>query len=298
MLYIHFKWFRMKKSRTCILLIQCRDEMGILANTCQFLAEHNGNIVSLQEFADRTTKQFFARIEWELEGFSIPDQQVLEAKFQEKIGKKYDMNARFYFSDTPTKTCVFVSKYSHCLEDLLYRFHNDELNISIECIISNHETLKEVARQHSVPFHFLPVTKENKAKQEQQQRELIEGFGCELILLARYMQILSPSFVQAYANRIINIHHSFLPAFTGARPYHAAYTRGVKIIGATAHFVTSELDEGPIICQDITKVTHRDTVQEMIAKGRDTEKQMFSKAARLFSEHKLLANGNRTIVFD
>ena len=284
--------------RTGILLIQCPDQKGILASVCQFLANHQGNIISLQEHADTSNHQFFSRIEWEMNDFLIQEKEEFNRRFQNEVGEHYAMNSQFYFSDEQTTTCLFVSKYSHCLEDILYRHSSGELNINIPLIISNHQDLEPLAKQYSIPYYHIPVTKKNKADQERKQRQLIEKHNCDLIVLARYMQILTPDFVSIYKNKIINIHHSFLPAFTGARPYHAAYDRGVKMIGATAHFVTSELDEGPIICQNITKITHRDSAQEMIVKGKDTEKMMLSRAVRLYSQHKLLANGNRTIVFE
>lgn len=283
---------------TGILLIQCPDQRGILSSICQFLAEKKGNIVSLQEFVDTSSEQFYARVEWEMDGFEYKDDKKFLDEFTKRVGDPYQMNVRFHCSDQRMRTCLFVSKYSHCLEDILYRYSSGELHIEIPLIISNHRDLEPLAKLYNIDYHYLPITKENKLQQEEKQQHLIHDHECEFIVLARYMQILTPDFVSAFKNRIINIHHSFLPAFTGAKPYHAAYERGVKMIGATAHFVTSELDEGPIICQDVTQISHRDSIRDMIVKGRDTEKLMLSKAVSLFAQHKLLANGQRTIVFD
>ena len=282
-----------------ILLIQCEDQKGILAKVCHFLANHNANIVSLQEYADVKTNQFYCRVEWEMNGFSLSSVAEFNQSFHEEVGSNFSMDFRIYFTSQRPRVCVFVSKYSHCLEDLLYRHASGELAVDIPLIISNHKALAPIAKLRNIPFHYFKMNNSNKQSIEKEQRKLIEETDCDVVVLARYMQILSAEFVQAYKNRIINIHHSFLPAFTGAKPYHAAHKRGVKVIGATAHFVTEQLDEGPIICQDVTKITHKDSVQDMVIKGRDTEKQMLSKAVKLFCAHKVITGvDQRTIVFD
>ncbi len=287
-----------KGNDTAILLIECDDQKGLLSAICQFISNHEGNILSLNEYADTFSNRFFARVEWETSGFEILSKEDFTSTFNQQVGDRFNMQTQFFFSHEPTKTAIFVSKYSHCLEDLLYRHTSGELNISIPLIISNHNDLQPIADRYSIPYHVFPITKMNKREQELEQVKLLKQHNVELIVLARYMQILSEDFVNQYAERIINIHHSFLPAFAGAKPYHAAYKRGVKIIGATAHIVTSELDEGPIICQDVIKTTHRDSIDSMVLKGRDVERSMLSKAVNLFSKHQIITSKNKTIVFE
>lgn len=285
------------KRNTATLLIQCDDREGILASICSFIAKHHGNILSLQEHVEPLQQRFFARVEWDIHDFLLKEKSEFLQKFHEKVADPFQMDISYHLSREKIKVAAFVSKYSHCLEDLLYRYSSGELNIEIPVIISNHKNLREIAERNKIEFIYLPITKSNKKEQEKKQLELLEKYEIQLVVLARYMQILSEEFTNFYKNRIINIHHSFLPAFVGARPYHAAYKRGVKIIGATAHFVTSDLDEGPIICQNVTEITHRDQVEDMIIKGRDIEKIMFSKAIKLYSDHKVLAWNRRTVVF-
>ncbi len=281
-----------------ILLGQCADQKGILAAICDFINKNNGNIVSLNEFADTHTNTFFTRVEWELKGFNLATKEDFKEAFTQSVGQKFNMQIQAFSSINPTKTALFVSKYTHCIEDLLYRYQNGELAIEIPLIISNHDDLRYLAERYNIPYYVFPMSSKNKQEQEAKQLKLLKEHGVELIVLARYMQILSPHFVAQYKNQIINIHHSFLPAFAGAKPYHAAYKRGVKIIGATAHIVTSDLDEGPIICQDVIKTTHRDAIQDMIQKGRDVERAMLSKAVKLFTNHQVIVTSNKTIVFE
>jgi len=284
-------------ARTATLLISCPDTKGILAEVTGFIAKNNGNIIHADQHIDFQKKIFFMRIEWELSDFKIPDSKIGEA-FR-PIAEKFKMNWELHFSDEVKRVAIFVSKYDHCLYELLYRFKAGELpGGELKMVISNHLDLKPVVESFGIPFYHFPITKETKGEVEEKEVELLQREGIDLIVLARYMQILSDWFVNLYPNRIINIHHSFLPAFVGAKPYHRAYERGVKIIGATSHYVTEELDQGPIIEQDVVRVSHRDSVEEMIKKGRDLEKLVLARAVKWHLENKILVYDNKTVIFD
>ncbi|QGY46612.1 formyltetrahydrofolate deformylase [Maribellus comscasis] len=286
-----------EKKNTAILLIHCPDKQGILATVTEFLNKNHGNILYLDQHVDRQEKIFYMRVEWELEDFAIPKEKIGEY-FDTLIGKPLEMYWRLYFADEIPRMALFVSKMPHCLFDILARYTAGEWDVEIPMIISNHETLKPVAERFGIDFYHFPITKENKDEKEKAELELLKKHNIDFVVLARYMQILSPAFVKKYPNKIINIHHSFLPAFAGAKPYHAAHQRGVKIIGATSHYVTSDLDAGPIIEQDVTRCSHVDTIQKLIRKGRDLEKIVLSQAVYKHLQRKILVYKNRTVVFN
>ena len=286
-----------EKKDTAILLINCPDRQGILALVTEFLNKNNGNIIYLDQHVDREEKIFYMRVEWELSGFAIPTDKIGEY-FDTLIGSKLKMDWKIFLSEDIPRMALFVSKMPHCLFDILSRYTAGEWDVEIPLIISNHKTLKPVADRFGIDFHYFPINKENKAEQEKKEIELLEKYNIDFIVLARYMQILSEEFVSAYPNRVINIHHSFLPAFAGAKPYHAARERGVKIIGATSHYVTSDLDAGPIIVQDVTRCSHVDNVQNLIRKGRDLEKIVLSNAVYKHLQRKILVFNNRTVIFN
>ncbi len=286
-----------EKKNTAILLIHCPDKQGILATVTEFLNRNNGNIIYLDQYVDREEKIFYMRTEWELDDFAIPTEKIGEY-FDILIAGKLQMTWKLYFSSDIPRMALFVSQMPHCLFDILARYTAGEWDVNIPLIISNHEKLRPVAQRFGIDFHYFPVTGENRQEQEAMQLELLEKNSISFIVLARYMQILSGEFVGHYPNRIINIHHSFLPAFAGAKPYHAAHERGVKIIGATSHYVTSDLDAGPIIEQDVTRCSHIDTVESLIRKGRDLEKIVLSQAVFKHLQHKILVFKNRTVVFN
>lgn len=281
---------------TAILLIHCPDSQGIIATVSEFITKNNGNITFLDQHVDEVKRIFFMRIEWELDGFAIPADKIGEY-FDVLIGKRYSMEWDLYFSSETPRMALFVSKLPHCLFDLLARWKSQEIRVDIPLIVSNHRDLEPVAQQFGVEFAHFEITKANKAEQEAAQLELLQAHQVDFIVLARYMQILSPEFVSHFPNRIINIHHSFLPAFPGAKPYHQAYERGVKVIGATSHYVTAELDCGPIIAQDIIRVSHRDSVEDLVRKGRDLEKIILSRAVWHHVRHQVLVYQNRTCIF-
>ena len=283
--------------KTAKLLLHCPDKPGILAEVTDFITVNKGNIIYLDQYVDHVENIFFMRIEWELKDFLVP-QEKIEDYFATLYAQKYEMNFRLYFSDTKPRMAIFVSKMSHCLFDLLARYTAGEWNVEIPLIISNHPDLQHVAERFGIPFHLFPITKETKEEQEKKEMELLEKNIIALIVLARYMQVISEQMINAYPNRIINIHHSFLPAFVGAKPYHAAFERGVKIIGATSHYVTTELDAGPIIEQDVVRITHKDTVQDLVNKGKDLEKIVLSRAVQKHIERKVLAYRNKTVIFN
>ncbi len=286
-----------EKKNTAILLIHCPDRQGILATVTEFLNKNNGNIIYLDQHVDRQESIFYMRVEWELDGFAIPTEKIGEY-FEILIANPLNMFWRIYFTDDIPKMALFVSKMPHCLFDILARYTAGEWDVEIPMIISNHETLKPVADRFGIDFFYIPVDGENKADQEKKEIELLKKHKIDFVVLARYMQILSENFVKEFPNKIINIHHSFLPAFAGAKPYHAAHERGVKIIGATSHYVTSDLDAGPIIEQDVTRCSHIDTVQKLIRKGRDLEKIVLSQAVYKHLQRKILVYQNRTVVFN
>ena len=283
--------------KTAKLLLHCPDKPGILAEVTDFITVNKGNIIYLDQYVDHVENIFFMRIEWELKDFLVP-QEKIEDYFATLYAQKYEMNFRLYFSDTKPRMAIFVSKMSHCLFDLLARYTAGEWNVEIPLIISNHPDLQHVAERFCIPFHLFPITKETKEEQEKKEMELLAKHKITFIVLARYMQVISEQMINAYPNRIINIHHSFLPAFVGAKPYHAAFERGVKIIGATSHYVTTELDAGPIIEQDVVRITHKDTVQDLVNKGKDLEKIVLSRAVQKHIERKVLAYKNKTVIFN
>ena len=281
---------------TAILLIHCPDNKGIVATVSEFIFRNNGNITYLDQHVDLSKNVFFMRIEWELDNFVIPDDKIGEF-FDVLIAKKYNMKWQLHFSHEVPRMALFVSKLPHCLYDILSRWKSQEIDVEIPLIISNHETLGPVAEQFGIDFHQFSINSENKREIEQEQLHLLRQHKIEFIVLARYMQILSEEFVSHYKNRIINIHHSFLPAFPGARPYHSAYERGVKVVGATSHYVTADLDAGPIIAQDIIRVSHADSVEDLVRKGRDLEKVILSRAIWHHLQRQTLVYQNRTVVF-
>ena len=283
--------------KTAKLLLHCPDKPGILAEVTDFITVNKGNIIYLDQYVDHVENIFFMRIEWELKDFLVP-QEKIEDYFATLYAQKYEMNFRLYFSDTKPRMAIFVSKMSHCLFDLLARYTAGEWNVEIPLIISNHPDLQHVAERFGIPFHLFPITKETKEEQEKKEMELLAKHKITFIVLARYMQVISEQMINAYPNRIINIHHSILPAFVGAKPYHAAFERGVKIIGATSHYVTTELDAGPIIEQDVVRITHKDTVQDLVNKGKDLEKIVLSRAVQKHIERKVLAYKNKTVIFN
>lgn len=281
---------------TAILLIDCPDRKGLVAAIANFLYHHNANILHADQHQDAERGLFLMRVEWELGGFDLSVEQF-RCEFA-PLAAQFQMNWRLELSAVRQRVAIFVSKYDHCLADLLYRQQSGELACEIPLIISNHPDAQRLAEFYRIPFHIIPVTPENKAQAEARQMELLRQHYVDLIVLARYMQVLSPAFVEAYPGRIINVHHSFLPAFSGARPYQRAFERGVKLIGATSHYVTSELDEGPIIEQDVVRVSHRDQLEDLIQKGRDLEKVVLSRAVRWHIDHRILVYAQKTVIFD
>ena len=282
--------------RTAILLIHCPDRKGIVAAVANFLQKNSGNILRLDQHVDPQEQAFFMRLEWDMSGFAIPATNINE-NFRKLVADKFKMSWKLHFSDDTPRTAIFVSKLSHCLYDILSRVQSGEWNVEIPLIVSNHRALESVAKRFGVDYSFIPATPSNKALMERKQLELLRSHNIEFIVLARYMQILSGDFISNYPNRIINIHHSFLPAFPGAKPYHSASERGVKIIGATSHYVTADLDAGPIIEQDVVHVSHKDAVEAMIRKGQDLEKVVLSRAIWHHLNREILVYGNRTVVF-
>lgn len=285
------------KQRTATLLLHCQDRQGIITEVTSFITRNNGNIVYLDQHVDHVENVFFMRIEWELDGFLIDDSKIYEY-FDTLYAKPYGMEFRLYFSDVRPRMAIFVSKMPHCLYDLLARYASGEWHVDIPLIISNHPDCGEIAAKFGIPYHVFPLNAQNRAELEIRERELLRENGINFIVLARYMQILSEDFIAEYPNRIINIHHSFLPAFMGAKPYQAAFERGVKIIGATSHYVTADLDAGPIIEQDVVRVTHKDSVKTLEAKGRDLEKIVLSRAVQKHIARKILAYKNKTVIFN
>ena len=281
---------------TAKLLLHCPDKPGILAEVTDFITVNKGNIIYLDQYVDHVENIFFMRIEWELKDFLVP-QEKIEDYFRTLYGQKYEMDFRLYFSDVKPRMAIFVSKLSHCLFDILARYTAGELNVEIPLIISNHPDLQHVAERFGIPFYLFPITKETKEEQERKEMELLAKHNITFIVLARYMQVISEQMINAYPNKIINIHHSFLPAFVGAKPYHAAFQRGVKIIGATSHYVTTELDAGPIIEQDVVRITHKDAIEDLVNKGKDLEKIVLSRAVQKHIERKVLAYKNKTVIF-
>ncbi len=281
---------------TAILLVDCPDRKGLVAAIGEFLYKHNANILHADQHQDPERNIFLMRVEWDLTGFDFDLADF--TRLFEPLATRYSLRWRLERSDTPHRLAIFVSKFDHCLVDLLYRHQSGELACEIPLIVSNHPDAKRWADFHGIPFHVLPIEPGKKAEGEARQLALLKEYGIDLVVLARYMQVLSPAFVAAYPHRIINVHHSFLPAFVGAKPYHRAFERGVKLIGATSHYVTDDLDEGPIIEQDVVRVSHRDTIDDLLEKGRDMERSVLSKAVRWHLDHRVLVYGHKTVVFD
>jgi len=281
---------------TAIILLSCPDARGIVASISNFIFSHNGNILHSAQYTAQPENILFMRIEWDLDGFEIPREEIKNAFTP--LAEKFRMKWNLHFSDYIPKIAIFVSRHVYCFYDLIVRHQMGEFKVEIPLVISNHLDLKPVATQFGLNYRYYPITSENKAEQEEKEIEELKKHNIDLIILARYMQILSGKFVNEYPNHIINIHHSFLPAFAGGKPYNQAYNRGVKIIGATSHYVTAKLDDGPIITQDVVEITHRDSVDNMILKGNDLERTVLAKAIRLHLANKILVYGSKTIVFD
>jgi len=281
---------------TAILLISCPDQKGLVATIADFLYRHNANIVHADQHQDSELGLFLMRVEWDLNDYDL-DIADFDVQFA-PIAEKFQMTWRLALSTHRPKMAIFVSRYDHCLADLLYRHQSGELNCDIPLIISNHTDTQWLAEAYRIPFQHIPVQKDGKHESEKDQLAVLRHHHVELIVLARYMQVLSADFIRHYPNRIINIHHSFLPAFHGAKPYHRAFERGVKLIGATSHYVTEILDDGPIIEQDVARISHRDELNDLIQKGRDLEKVVLSRAVRWHIENRILLYANKTVIFD
>ena len=281
---------------TATLLITCPDAKGIVASIADFLYQHNANILHADQHQDAENNLFLMRVEWDLASFNLTE-ETFGAAFS-PIATKFSMQWQLNSSQHKVRVAIMVSQYDHCLADLLHRHKSGELDCDIPLVISNHRDTEALVNFYGIDFHYVEINKENKPQAEMVQFKLFDDYKIDLIVLARYMQILSPNFVARYPQRIINIHHSFLPAFIGARPYHRAFERGVKLIGATSHYVTEVLDEGPIIEQDIDRISHRDQVEDLIQKGRDLERVVLSKAVRWHIENRILLYANKTVIFD
>ena len=282
---------------SAIVLISCLDKKGLVNTITHFISKYNGNIIDLEQHVDQHEKMFFMRIEWDLTNFKIADNKI-QTQFNIEVATKLEMQWSLHFSTQPVAMAIFVSKYSHCLFDILARYQSKEWGFKIPLVISNHPDLEQAVTPLGIDFHYIPVDKNNKKQAETQQLQLLKKHKINTIVLARYMQILSENLIQHFENKIINIHHSFLPAFPGAKPYHNAYERGVKIIGATSHYVTADLDAGPIIAQDVEPIRHTDTIEDLVRKGQDIEKIVLSKAIWSHINFKTLVYKNRTIVFE
>ena len=284
-------------ARTAVLLLTCPDARGIVAAVAEWLYRRGANIVEVDQHTDHHEGLFFQRVEFELDGFALTDDEVLP-QFRADVGDRFAMECEVRFPEQLPRIAVLVSKQPHCLLDLLARWRTGELHADIALVASNHPDHAEACAFFGVPYHHLPVEPEGKAAQEQRLAALVDSADVELVVLARYMQVLSEDLCARYPHRIINIHHSLLPAFVGAKPYHQAFERGVKVIGATAHYATTDLDQGPILAQDVAKVTHRDSVDDLVARGRDLEAHVLARAVRLHLAAKVLVHGQRTVVFE
>ena len=286
------------QKETAIILLHCPDRQGIITDITKFITDNRGNIVYLDQYVDNIERRLFMRIEWELTDFLIPRDKIKEY-VNTMFGERYELNFNIYYSDVKPRMAIFVSKMSHCLYDLLARYKSGEWDVEIPCIISNHEDLRYVADQFGIPYYVWSIAKDhsNKEEVEKAEMELLEKEHVSFIVLARYMQVISTEMIKKYPHHIINIHHSFLPAFIGANPYRQAYERGVKIIGATCHYVTEELDAGPIIEQDVVRISHKDTPDSLKLKGRDLEKIVLSRGVTKHIERKVLTYKNKTIIF-
>jgi formyltetrahydrofolate deformylase len=281
---------------TGVLLVSCPDQPGIVAAVASFVAAHGGNVIDLQQHTDHTDGAFFQRVEFELDHFDLDRPQIAEAFAP--VADRFEMQSALRFSDERMRLAVLVSKEPHCLHDLLSRWRTGELPVEIPLVVSNHDDHAAIAEWYGVEYHHVPIVDGDKALQEEKIGDLLKSHNADVVVLARYMQVLSPSFCEQWSGRIINIHHSFLPAFQGARPYHQAHERGVKLVGVTAHYATAELDDGPIIDQDVIRVSHRDDVEDLRRKGRDLEVTVLARAVRAHVAHRVLVYGRRTVVFD
>jgi formyltetrahydrofolate deformylase len=282
---------------TATILFSCPDRQGLVAKMANFIYSYGGNIVHADQHTDFSAGLFLTRIEWQLEGFNLP-RELIEPTFG-AIAHPLGGEFQVHFSDTTPRLAIWVSRQDHCLLDLLWRQQSGEILAEIALIISNHPDLEPIAKQFNIDFHYLPITPDTKAQQQQRHLDLLRRYHIDLVVLAKYMQIITPEFIAEFkSQRIINIHHSFLPAFIGANPYQKAYDRGVKIIGATAHYITSDLDAGPIIEQDVVRITHRNDVTDLVRKGKDLERIVLARAVRLHLQNRVLVYGNKTVVFD
>lgn len=283
-------------SLVATLLLSCPDQKGLVAGISQFIFQHGGNILNLDEYVESEEKMFFTRVEWSMEEVRLSNSEF-EKKFSglaDTISAEWEIR----YSNNKNRLAIFVSKYEHCIQEILWLHSIGELNAQIKLIISNHDDLEYLARQYNIPFHLFPVTAQNKFEQETKELKLLRENRIDTIILARYMQVLSNNFVKEYPFRIINIHHSFLPAFMGANPYRQAYEKGVKIIGATSHYVTEVLDEGPIIEQDVARITHRDSPKDLISKGRELERSILVCAIKYHINNRVIHYGKKTIIFE
>lgn len=280
---------------TATLLVSCPDQRGLVAKIANFIYANGGNIIHADQYTDFAAGLFLTRIEWQLEEFLLP-RELIGLAFS-AIAQPLQASWKLYFSDTIPRIAIWVSRQEHCLFDLIWRQQAKEFAAEIPLIISNHLDLQGIAEQFGIDYHYIPVNKENKSEAEDKQLELLRQYNIDLVVLAKYMQILSPEFIAQFP-QIINIHHSFLPAFVGANPYHKAYERGVKIIGATAHYITSDLDAGPIIEQDVVRISHRDEVDDLVRKGKDLERVVLARAVRSHLQNRVLIYGNKTVVFE
>jgi formyltetrahydrofolate deformylase len=282
--------------KTAILIIQCRDQKGIVAAVSEFLYANKGNILEIDQHVDQEIGRFFMRVSWELESFALKKEEIVP-EFKKRVGGKFEMEFDLYFNFRKPRMAIFISKLTHCLFDILSRHYSGQFEVEIPMVVSNHENHRKVVEAFGIPFYYQPVNKANKQQAEEIQIKLMQEHQIDFVVLARYMQILSPEFIRHFPNRIINIHHSFLPAFVGAKPYHAAHERGVKIIGATAHYVTEELDAGPIIEQEVARVRHHNSASDLVQIGQDVEKVVLSKAIKYHLERKVLVVRNKTVIF-
>lgn len=281
--------------QTAIVLVSCPDQRGLVAKIANFIYANGGNIIHADQHTDFAAGLFLTRIEWQLEGFNLPRELIAPAFAS--VAQPLQADWKLHFSDTVPRIAIWVSRQEHCLFDLILRQQAGEFEAEIGLIISNHPDLKIVAEQFGIDYHHIPINKENKQEGEARQLELLQQYNIDLVVLAKYMQIVSPEFIAQFP-QIINIHHSFLPAFVGANPYHKAYERGVKIIGATAHYVTADLDAGPIIEQDVVRISHRDEVDDLIRKGKDLERIVLARAVRSHLQNRVLIYHNKTVVFE
>ena len=281
---------------TAVLLFTCKDKPGLVSKISHFIFEHGGNIIDLDEYVDKEEQVFSIRIAWDMQDSNIGQESVLRGF--EKLSSEFNADWYMHFLDRKQSVAIFVSKYEHCLQEILWRYSSGEYYMDIPIIISNHPDLQYLADQYDIPFYLFPITPETKQSQEEKEIELLKENHIDSIVMARYMQILTPRIISEFPNRIINIHHSFLPAFIGGNPYRQAFERGVKIIGATSHYATEDLDEGPIIEQDIIRISHKDSIDDLKRKGRDLERLVLARAVRYHVEHRILVRGKKTIVFD